>query len=625
MSSACFGTSVYEDHAASLCFSNLLSTGFRRFVLDLFWDDGRRVWSFCPVQVPNSTSNAEASASSTQLFTTTSSVSISSGQISARAFTTKPHAAKILLPSYPKHELSPTLELRQASPTTLSVSSSVVSDTSSSTVISSSGSISVTATGPSSTTSLAPVVVPSDGASLYHIGPYECTATIDLPVFTGILSEYLRNTSTTLAAIITYLELNLHVSSPLTAPLSPALALNSSTDPTPRELLTNVLNVNLSSYLYTPTILDNDRNNLNETWFSVALDARPYAEYFHVSMNANGVLITTDGWPSESYVEFTKAYRLMVEFGTVDPQVASYNFSGDSGTIFPQNAFENNQAVKYGALGFLDQGCFFNNGTTDVAASNNSWALTANLQLPPGMISFSNETLPSISNLTACGISPLLNATLSNTTADQDFTPYQSIAYNSIWSWSTNEPRNVSSTEPNANLIRCALLDDTLSGRWRVADCTEKHFATCRALDSPYIWHLSSSRGTYSSSGDSCPDGTSFAVPRTGLENTYLGASIMEELRASDNDGADTGFWVNFNSLDVEGCWVSGVNSTCPYTTPDSTTRRTVIIPTVAAVIVFVITALTLFVKCAANRQNSRRGRRRRRADDGWDYEGVPS
>jgi hypothetical protein len=315
----------------------------------------------------------------------------------------------------------------------------------------------------------------------------------------------------------------------------------------------------------------------------------------------------------------------MVEFGTVDPQVASYNFTGDSNTIFPQKAFESSQTVTYGALGFLDHGCFFNNGTTDVASSNNSWALTADLQLPPGVISPSNETLPSISNLTACGISPLLNTTLSNTTADQDFTPYQSIAYNSIWSWSTNEPRNVSSTEPNANLIRCALLDINLIGRWRVTDCTEKHFATCRAFDSPYVWHLSSSRGTYTSSGDSCPDGTSFAVPRTGLENTYLNAAIIEELRASNNDGADTGFWVDFNSLDAEGCWVIGVNSTCPYTTPDSTTRRTVVIPTVAAVIVFVIAALTLFVKCAANRQNSRRGRRRRRADDGWDYEGVPS
>lgn len=372
-------------------------------------------------------------------------------------------------------------------------------------------------------------------------------------------------------------------------------------------------------------MLQNDRNNLNGTWFSVTTDARPNAQYFNISTSAGGVMTTSNGWPSESYVEFTKAYRLMVEYGTIDPQVASYNFSGDSDTIFPQTSFESNHAVTYSALGFLDQGCFFNNGTTDVSSANNSWALTTDLQLPPGVISISNQTLPSISNLTECGISPLLNTTLSNATADQDVTPYQAIAYNSIWSWSTNEPRNASSTETNADLIRCALLDSTLGGRWRVADCTEKHFASCRAFDSPYAWHLSSSRGTYSSSGDSCPSGTSFAVPHTGLENTYLGAAIAQVLRASDNEIVDTGFWVDFNSLDAEECWVSGVNSTCPYTVTDNTTRRTVVVPTVAAVIVFVIAVLTLFVKCAANRQNSRRGRRRRRADDGWDYEGVPS
>lgn len=623
MASACFGNSVYEDNAAGLCFSNLLATGFRRFVLDLFWDDGRRVWSFCPAQVPNSTSNAEASASSTQVFTTTSSVSISNGQISARGLTTQ---VVDLGASTDSRNNGPTksLDLRQATSSTPSVSRSA-STSSSSAVLSSTGSTSAALSGSSSATSTVPVVVPSNGAFLYQIGPYQCTSTIDLPVFTAVLSGYLRNTSTTLAAIITYLELNLHVSSSLTSPSNPAIALNSSTVPPPKQLITNVLNVNLSSFLYTPSMLQNDRNNLNGSWFSITQGARPYAEYFNVGMNAQNVLTTPDGWPSESYVEFTKAFRLMVEFGTVDPQITGYNFSGDSDTIFPQHAFESSQTVSYNALGFVDQGCFFNNGTTTVAGSNNSWALTTDLQIPPGAISISNSTLPEISNLTACGISPLLNTTLSNTTADRDLTPYQSLAYNSIWSWSSNEPRNVSSTEPNPNLIRCALLDLTLSGRWRVADCTEKHFAACRSFDSPYIWHLSSSRGTYSASGDSCPSDTSFAAPRTGLENTYLSAAIGQELRVSDNDGIDTGFWVDFNSLDAEGCWVVGVNSTCPYTVPNSATRRTVVIPTVAAVIVFVIAALTLFVKCAANRQNSRRGRRRRRAADGWDYEGVPS
>jgi len=94
----------------------------------------------------------------------------------------------------------------------------------------------------------------------------------------------------------------------------------------------------------------------------------------------------------------------------------------------------------------------------------------------------------------------------------------------------------------------------------------------------------------------------------------------------SDNPGSDTTrFWINFNSLDLESCWVVGVNATCPYQEDDAADlTRTVVVPTVAAVIIFVLAVLTFFVKCAANRQYSRR-RRRRKMDDGWDYEGVPS
>ena len=92
-------------------------------------------------------------------------------------------------------------------------------------------------------------------------------------------------------------------------------------------------------------------------------------------------------------------------------------------------------------------------------------------------------------------------------------------------------------------------------------------------------------------------------------------------MRERDVDSDDL-LWVNFNDLDAESCWVVGQNQTCPYANGVSD-DRTVIVPTVSAVIVFVLAALTIFVKCAANRQKSRH--RKRRVDDGWDYEGVPS
>lgn len=131
----------------------------------------------------------------------------------------------------------------------------------------------------------------------------------------------------------------------------------------------------------------------------------------------------------------------------------------------------------------------------------------------------------------------------------------------------------------------------------------------------------------YASADDSCPGNSSFAVPRTALENSYLYAAVVSPLPPSENnDPGDIPIvFLNLNALDLPNCWVAGVNSTCPYRSPAATDEtRVVVIPTVAAVIVFLLAALTLFVKCAANRRDLRRGKRRREVS-GWDYEGVPS
>jgi hypothetical protein len=274
--------------------------------------------------------------------------------------------------------------------------------------------------------------------------------------------------------------------------------------------------------------------------------------------------------------------------------------------------------VSFGPSGKLDQGCFMNADNTSKSA--NSWAVSSQLGFLP-LAPQSSTSIPSISNLTACGISPILNETLLGNTADKQIDPYRSVAYSSIWSWSPGEPRNISTTETNNALIRCAAMDSSLNGRWRVADCTERHYAACRSDSDPYSWRLSESKGTYSSGAGDCPKGSSFSVPRTGLENGHLFFVL------SRSDVSDTSpLWVNFNSLNRESCWVAGVNSTCPYNPPSaSDTRRDVIMPTIAAVIVFAIAALVVFVKCTANRQKYRRARRRKTSDEGGDYEGVPS
>jgi len=371
-------------------------------------------------------------------------------------------------------------------------------------------------------------------------------------------------------------------------------------------------------------MLQDDRTNLNASWYRASRDQQPDLNYDTIIIDQNGIHTTANGWPSESYIEFREGIRLLAEFGQVDPQMRDYNFSGDSPYIFPADYIQDIVSVDYSATNQITQGCFFDPNSTSLVSINNSWALSSDLRILPPSSANQNITLESISNLTACGITPLLNQTLQNETADENALLYQTIAYSSIWSWATGEPRLIDPKADDADLLRCAVLDTAMSGRWLVDDCTNRYPAACRIASRPFEWIISDNTGTYSDGQENCHGNSSFGVPRTGLENRYLVQAASQYM--SDNPRSDTTrFWVNFNSLDLESCWVVGVNATCPYQEDDAADlTRTVVVPTVAAVIIFVLAVLTFFVKCAANRQNSRR-RRRRKMDDGWDYEGVPS
>ena len=222
------------------------------------------------------------------------------------------------------------------------------------------------------------------------------------------------------------------------------------------------------------------------------------------------------------------------------------------------------------------------------------------------------------SNFTYCGISPILNETLGKVTADQGFEHYRDYAQSTIWSWGTDEPRNSAFGDESRTNNRCAVLNAT-SGSWQTGDCAESHYSACRYNSQPYQWTISNSDASYTDANIGCKSENEFTAPRTALENSYLLHSWRQAISVRGIN--DNLLWVDFNDLDYKGCWVVGQNSTCPYI-PQTTYDRKVVIPTVAAVIVFVLAALTVFVKCAANRLRSKR---RRRGDDGWDYEGVPS
>lgn len=571
------------------------------------------MWSLCPIRIPRSASDPDASASSTQLLPSKSSVTVSKVQLPPRTVNPWPTKLPDLI-SNGSSTLSDHLDIRQVSASVLSLPTTSDRTTTTSAAAGNSPSQSNSSSAAKPTVSVSPV------NGLIQVGQYACTTSIDLPVFSAVLAEYLSSSQNTLEAIMTYLDLNLHVAAtPLNSP--PQELTSTASLPASRELISNLLNVNLSSYLYTPTVLAADRANLNSSWFASPNDIQ--SVYFNTTKNAKGQLMTDNGWPSESLVELRHAYRLLASYGQIDPQLNRYNFSGDESVIFPQNALLNNRPILYSPFGDIEQGCFSNPSIASISGKNNSWAVSSQILLPSTPSGFDNVSIPSVSNLTSCGISPLLNETLLNTTADVNAHFYQQVAYSSIWTWAPGEPRNVSSNETNSQNMRCAAMDASQNGRWHVADCSERKYAACRVRNEPYMWKLSSTKGTHSTSVELCANDQNFSVPFTPLENSHL-LSVIQARRSSSDD-KDPTIWVNFNSLDIASCWVTGLNTQCPYQSNTvDVHNRAVIVPTVAGILVIVITALTMFTKCAANRQNTK-SKRRRRAGDSWDYEGVPS
>ena len=607
LTAACFGRGRYEDQGLEHCLSNLLSVGFRRLILDLYWDANRQVWSFCPVSVPMSSS----AATSTSL---SSSGPLPTAQLQTAAF----------LPSASSQET----QAASTGSTSLIARQAASNSSTSSTLLNSAFSI-----PPNSTSSLQPlstVIDPPSDEPLYQFGLYQCTSTIDFTNFINILSSYIQLTENTIEAHIIQLILNVHVAAATSNPAEPALRPDQSALPGTSNSLSSLLDVSLSAYIYTPTELSTHRANLNSSWYSVIPSRQPLSAYYTTNIASNHVHSTPDGWPSESYIETAKAKRLLIGYGSIDSQIQDYNFPSDWGTIFPPGYMEANRDFRINDDGIVDGGCFFDAGISGLAGVNSSWSTSSNfsgLEYPTAATSPVTPLLNLTSNLAACGISPTINQTLMNTTADTNITNYQAVSYAAIWSWAYGEPRNSSSNssdDTNTSHFRCALMDPKLNGRWRVGDCTTKYYAACRIASEPYRWQIGAEPVTFSAAADACSGNSTFAVPRTALENTYLHSALkVRPDILSDSDA--NGVWLQFHSLDIQTCWVSsGSNASCPYyKDAASEQRRAVLVPTIAAVIVLVLTALTLLVKCNQNRRTSKT--RTRRTESGWDYEGVPS
>lgn len=573
LSAACFGKGVYELEAAKRCISNLIAVGYRRLYVDLYWSADVGRWGFCPVAIlPD--------ADGVNPVPTTS--------VPPATMLTDPLTATDLPDTFTENlpETTPSPDRRRSPGASMPVEEVV------------------------------PDLAGQPGDTLYTLGPYSCSQSLDISTLIRVLSDYFDTTANTLEAHLFYLIFNVHSATEPESLGKPSRAPSSYKLPSGADSIGNIFEGSVSRYIYRPEQLAQEREDVNE-WYGVEPQYIPVGGYFTTERNSQRRLTTSDGWPCEGYTGLVKAKRLLLGWGNIDPQMKAYDFQGDSGAIFDPGAFSSHVKVR-AVDGNLESGCLYNTETKNVGDVDFSWAIA---EIPDTNLTseLSNISL----QLSSCGISPLVNSTLLNATADADIEPYRNVSLSSVWSWGTGEPRNSSDINSPAIDMRhlCAVLDLDLSGQWRSTDCSNEYYAACRVGGSPYEWNVTSKRVTYSEAVEECSTRSDFSVPRTGLENTYL-YSFLESQRESVL--GDYGrIWMDLNSLDVATCWVEGgPKAQCPYELDfDAIQRRTIIIPTVAAIVVLLVTALTLFVKCNANRRNSRR----RRVIEGWEYEGVPS
>ncbi|KAF2279397.1 uncharacterized protein EI97DRAFT_481753 [Westerdykella ornata] len=617
---ACFAQQKYEDTAFRRCFSNLLAAGFRRFVVDVFWDAGRGVWGLCPVEVPEVNGGGGGDAAPGGEKSVDASASI------IRVGRSQDGGSVTVGPS------RGSLEVWARQDVSVSSSASV---TATSTEETKSGPISTfldttnfpAAISTSTTAVRSPDPQPSgsDETPLFHLDDYVCSATMSLGLLTSLLDDYFEYTDITTEATLSYLILNIHAAASVEAPNKPAARPSLDKFPVPGRRISDVIKGNLSEKLYTPKKLKEDRDNLNQTWFAVQWNNMPARGYYSTSRRTDDTRMTRDGWPTETFITFREFHRVLAGFGTIDPQMADYNFAGDYHSIFRPGELFIIHNTTIDAEGNFTSGCLTHSGSLNPNA-NSSWATSL---IPPRSLPQNPNidlAIPAITNCTTCGISPFLNTTLSNTTADQNYNPYLAFTRSTLWSWTPSEPSNIT-TQPRDKSRRCAILStaDPYPGRWYTTDCTSRRLAACQNPNQPFNWTVSREKATYTEADRKCPQDYTFAVPRTPLENAAL-LSALSTLNSDPVDGNDE-VYININSLHTRNCWTAngGANATCPYRPRiDLNETRIVVVPVVATVIVFVLAAATVFVKCAANRREARRGGARR-VLRGWEYEGVPS
>ena len=635
VSAACFSHNSYRGEAAANCISNLLAVDFKRLYLDLHWDTQQLRWSLCPAELPLPPANVQPSVSTTAAETSTHVTSAAQSKRAATASSKYGFEKKQGTAPDEEHDEAVWIGRRQAGGSTSTASSSAAAST---------------------TTSPAqqPTGEQGSDSQQFQIGPYSCDRDASLSMFMMVLQSYLLATDNTIQASFKHIIFDLHIASPVHDPTAPGERPPSDRLPNGSNLVGPIIDSNLSTWFYTPPTLLAQRADLNTSWSAAPGQESPDPAYFINDTSPGRASFSPDGWPSEGFLEFFKNFRLILGYGSIDPQLSDYDFQRDQTYIFAPDFLSRGVDDTISSDGDVTSGCIFDSASSSVSSANSSWALSplgpSDLSTSPveGRNSSPTYSYTAAHALIDCGISPHLNATLSDTTADVDPAPYLAFTLSTVWSWAPGQPLNDSAASSHsfpgmddgdyaASDFRCAYFNGSQNvspteGRWYNTFCQNELHAACRDNNNPYSWSVSDRRGRHNNVADNCPMNTTFAVPRTSLENRYLLTAVQSFFssparapsRMSDDRERAGAYnvWLNFNSIDVEACWVSGPDARCPYTNTTGQNEGQVVVPIVAAFAIIILAFLTVLAKLGGNRRKSRK---RRRVKEGWEYEGVPS
>jgi hypothetical protein len=427
LTSSWFWTRQYAvDNITAI--SSMFDMGYRRFELDLFWDNTTSSFQLCPEQiVSNTTSN------STTIITTTIT-----------------HATRTVVSS-----------------TTSSFNTTITS---------------TFTTSPPTT-----VAAPDPTALIPLPNNYSCAPGANFQTLLNTLESILSRTDNNLKeAGLMILVLNLNTLPSLAG--NNTVDLSTPTD----QSLSQQINATLGDWLYTPATLAVEREDINSTFLAdKANPIIGIPNYYDLIIdNISQVASTPNGWPSTRHLFEIQGRRILIGFGSINVATDIYDISQDSNIIFPPATFggqdqlisstsiQNTPSTCLGPAGlvFGPQGQEDFNSTS--LSGNTSFALS---QDPTPQDPLSYDSVEAIVN---CGLSPLIDSPMQNTSSG-NMSPYQQIAA-TIWSWLPSEPQNTSLPQNGTtNVFACAALGaDT--GQWSVVECNTHLQIACRVNSSLY-------------------------------------------------------------------------------------------------------------------------------------------